>query len=945
MANPESRKEPSPPGLLCPPGYDKISPKTSPARSPPLAKLLRRKAVPHLLVVAFYAILTLILTYPLITHFNTHVMGTDIWAFDEYTFIWNAWWFKYSVLDLHSSPLFSSYIFYPLGISLVLYTYNLFDALMSLPLQPFLSLPAVANLLNVFALTFSGYGTYLLVRYLLTRDEAKADGSSLGVDGAAFLGGLVYAFSSYHFVYAALGHYDMVSTQWIPFYTLFLVKTVREPGWRNAMLAGVFATLALLCEMIFGVFLAFLTMVVVGFSGRRRVLSLDFGKRFGVLLLAALLTYSPVGFPILREFFNAEYALEGWGHSEKLLVDLFGFTTPTALHPILGTDWTQELVMVREGTSRFVDVNTVFVGWVVIVLALFASVRCWSRAKAWTVGAIASGVLAMGPLLHINGRSAFDLDGLLLNVPLPFIILHYIPIVKANRVPNRFSAMLILCLAVLVGFGAHWILRRIHRRGLLLSVSAILCVLVLFEHLSIPFPLTDARVPEWYYTLAEEPGDFAILEFPLGWRNSFGVFGVERTQAQYYQSIHHKRLPSGNISRNPPFKFDYFRRIPIFDSIARLELYEELDPARLEQDKLLADELVYFFDIRYLVFQPVVPNRPPYSDTKPRVAEYVQQVFPVEGVYQDASGLTVFRVSQRYPQTQLSIDFGTERAWLYQGEGWSRDEVIGDASANWAEARQARLFVPLRQLDDYQMIFRALAFSYEGAPQQTVQVIINGHRLTETFSIGPYWETYALTLPAGDLKEGLNEVVLEFAYAASPRDVLPGNFAIGNTGVTSPLEISVNSAGLPAGDFAYITVEGEDASTHRRGYNLAVIDPQSGAVVEQAGFDTWANEFESQALAEFVAEVPEGYIVAVAVKDDGASHLTEAAVRALLTLGAQIDLRGTEHLSHAIIGVKGAPPGAALEASGEGNSYLHVGRSPDDRSLSVALDHVEFELR
>jgi hypothetical protein len=601
--------------------------------------------------------------------------------------------------------------------------------------------------------------------------------------------------------------------------------------------------------------------------------------------------------------------------------------------------------MVREGTARFVDVNTVFLGWVALILAVWASVRLWNRAKAWVVGALIAGVLAMGPLLHINGRSTFDLDGLLVNVPLPFIILHYIPLVRANRVPNRFSVVLMLCLGVLVGFGAFALLRRFTRRGLLLGMGAVLAFLIVFEHLAIPVPLTEAKVPDWYYTLAEEPGDFAILEFPLGWRNSFGVFGVERTQAQYYQSVHHKRLPSGNISRNPPFKFDYFRRVPIFDSIARVQLYEQLDPARIEQDRLLVDELVYFFDIRYLVFQPIVPNRPPYSDTRPKVEKYVQQVFPLEGIYQDASGLTVYRVSQPAPQTQLSIDFGTDGARLYRGEGWSREETIGDASANWAESRHARLFVPLRQVDDYQMSFRALAFAYEGSPQQTVRLAINGHRLPETFSVGPYWETYTVTLPGDYLRAGLNEVMLEFGYSASPRQVLPGNFAIGNTGVTAPVEITVNSAGLHAGDFAYITVDGEDASTHRRGYNLAVIDPQSGAVVERAGFDTWANEFESQDLADFVAEIPEGYIVAVAVKGDGAANLTDAAVRALLTLGAQTDLRGTEHLSHAILGVKGAEPGSALEASGEGNSYLHVGRNPDERTLSVAVDYVDLQLR
>jgi hypothetical protein len=356
------------------------------------------------------------------------------------------------------------------------------------------------------------------------------------------------------------------------------------------------------------------------------------------------------------------------------------------------------------------------------------------------------------------------------------------------------------------------------------------------------------------------------------------------------------------------------------------------------------DDLVYFFDIRYLVFQPIVPNRPPYCDTRPQVEEYVQQVFPAERVYQDESGFTVYNVQQPEPRTELNIDLGTEGARLYQGEGWSRNEVIGDTAANWSDARVARVFVPLRQLADYQLSFRAMAFSYEGAPQQTMTVVVNGHELPEVFSIGPYWEERTLTLPAEYLKAGLNEVLLEFAYTASPRDVLPSQFGVGNTGVTSPVEITVNSAGLNAGDFAYITVNGHDASTHRRGYNLAVIDPGTGAVVNRAGFDTWANEYEAQDLVDFVADVPQGYIVAVAVKDDGAANLTEAAVQALRSLGAEIDLRGTEHLSHALIGVKGAAPGTALEGSGEGNSYLQVGRNPDDRTLSVAFDYVDLRL-
>src|SRR5512139_1891491 len=128
-----------------------------------MPRVWRRRTATHALVVALYFLLALVLTWPLVRHLPTHVPGSYTWAFDEYTFLWNSWWFRYAAFDLGQNPLSSTYTFYPLGISLVLYTYNLFNALLSLPLQPFLSLPAISNLTFLFATVLSGYGTFLLV--------------------------------------------------------------------------------------------------------------------------------------------------------------------------------------------------------------------------------------------------------------------------------------------------------------------------------------------------------------------------------------------------------------------------------------------------------------------------------------------------------------------------------------------------------------------------------------------------------------------------------------------------------------------------------------------------------------------------------------------------------------------------------------------------------------
>ena len=929
----------------------------------------RRNRV-HGLVLALYTLLALVLTWPLMWHLSSHVPGSDTWAFDEYTFLWNSWWFRYS-LFLGQSPLYSTHTFYPTGISLALYTYNLFNAVISIPLQPFLPLPAISNLTFLFATVLSGYGAFLLTHSLLRNIQYPRPGTQdvgqraldirywvLDVrDWAAFLAGLLYAFGSYRMVYAAIGHYDMWSTEWIPFYALFLVKTVREPGGRNALLAGVFLVLAMWCEMIFGVFLAILTLIVVALAvGRRGRAEVAGGliallRRLWLLGLVAAILYAPVLLPVAREM-PGGYELAGWGDAEKLSVDLVGLVTPTALHP-LGGEWADTLRQVREGTARFLDINTMFLGWVGPALALVGAVAYRRRLAAWTTSLVLFLLFSLGPLLQINGRSTFDLDGLQVNVPLPFILLHYLPVVRANRVPNRFSVVLMLALAVLVGAGVCWLLTVAGRRGqgagrrgqgaVGAGVTCLLAAVLLFEHWSVPLPLTDARIPPVYEQIAAETDDFAILQLPLGWRNSFGMMGAEDTRTQYYQSSHHKRLLSGNISRNPPFKFDYFRRQPILDSLITLQTYGQVDAERRAADRACADEFVRFYDIRYVVVAPAVPGRPPYADTRQAAVTYVEEVLPVEKVY-DRDGWLLYRVEQPPAPADLTVDLGSAQVAALQavGEGWAEAEEIQGATANWAVAQRAQLFLPAIAGADYRLTVRLLPFDYPGAARQRVTLRVNGHRL-EQIVASPGWNSYSWQVPARFLRQGLNDLRFEFDHLAVPARVLPGHGTIGATGVQMPVAVEVHSGG-PAG-FAYISLgdDAQDGSVHRPGYNVAVIDPRHGRLLDRQGFDTTptGSESEAAALAGFLAGIPAGRIVVVAMQGEGAVHLTDAAVAAFRSIGGRADLRGTEGGSHALVGVKGAAPGTALEVAGPGDGWLRI--APDRRTLAVAVDLVRWE--
>ncbi|MBN1660814.1 MAG: hypothetical protein JXA93_20635 [Anaerolineae bacterium] len=930
---------------------------------------VRNRRRTHLAVVALYAMLALVTTWPLARHLFTHVPGSYTWAFDEYTFVWNTWWFRYSVFNLGQSPLYTTHIFYPLGISLVLYTYNLFNALLSLPLQPFLPLPAISNLIFLLTTVVSAYGTFLLVGYQLREtgiryQEGGAFPNSLVSLFPAFLAGLIYGIGSYRMVYAAMGHYDMWSTAWIPLYALYLLRTVREPGWRNALLAGVLFVLALLAEMILGVFLALLSLILVGFAllrQRREPGEVAGGGRalvgrLAVAVLVAVLLYLPLAVPILREM-SAGYELAGWGDAEKLSVDLAGLVTPTPLHP-LGGEWVETLRETREGTARFRDVNTVFLGWAGLALAVVGTVAYRRRLAAWITSFVVFTLFSLGPLLQINGRSLFNLDGLEVNVPLPFILLHYLPVIKANRVPNRFSVVLMLALAVLAGFGVHWFMKvasekRQGRGGLArrvrtflpLPLGLFLAFFVVFEHWSVPLPLTDARIPEVYDEMAADPDDYAILQLPMGWRNSFGVQGAESTLTEYYQTYHQKRLLSGNISRNPPYKFDYFRQVPILDALITIQTYGEVDGERRAADREGAGEFVSFYDVRYVVVAPGVPGRPPYVDTRDEAVAYVEEVLPVEKVY-DRDGWLLYRVAQPARPQALAVDVGSEErlADMVVGEGWAGAEVVQGATARWAVAQEAQLFLPSAPGSDYQLGVGMLPFDYPGAPEQGARLIVNGERLMRV-RVAPGWNVYRWDVPEEALRAGLNDVRLEFDQTEMPGRVLAASGAIGSTGVRAPVPIEVNSGG--AAGFAYITL-GEagdevDGSVHSPGYNVALVDARNGRLVERAGFDTTPTGSEAQAaaLAEYLWAIPNGRIVVVAVQGDGGARLTDEAVAALGTIGAQQDLRGTEGWSHAIVGVKGAAPGTAAEVAGPEGGWLRV--AADWRPLAAAIDSLRWE--
>ena len=392
----------------------------------------------------------------------------------------------------------------------------------------------------------------------------------------------------------------------VTLYTLYFLKTLRQP-LRNAVLAGLFFALAALTEMTFATFLALLSLVILLASWRwlrqrRAVLG-----RLALAAAVGLLHRTPVLVPIAREFVaggygvrlgrkpDAQRRLTGVCHADESQPH----DRPATCHSDRGSSgrccgiWCHDRPLAPmagriasgcRGQGSLRDTTRCSWGHITLALALLGAVLPATRrqAGAWSWSALLFGLLTLGPLLQIGGRYQFSLDNLLpsgITLPLPFVLLHYVPFFNANRAPNRFSLILMLALALLAAFGAWWLMiglqtrlksrteqatrlpGRSHARAIVPILSIVLVGAVIVESpRRAPLPTTDAAVPDIYRLLAGRArGIQASFSCPWGGETATGRWAARTPNCSITEAISGKPIIGGNISRAPAFKMAYFR--------------------------------------------------------------------------------------------------------------------------------------------------------------------------------------------------------------------------------------------------------------------------------------------------------------------------------------------------------------------------------------------------
>jgi len=472
------------------------------------------------LFVLYFAIACLI-TWPLIPQLGGMLVGRTSDAMVHY---WNGWWFQ-QALQSGQSPFQTGLLNYPEGVSLVTHNFALLNIMPWLLLEPILGGITAYNLIILLYLALCGWAMFLLAGELLDHPQA------------AFIAGLIYM--AWPFRLSQLDHPNLIATFWIPIFLLFLIRTLRGSRWLDALWAGLALAMVGYTRWQLLVPLSFMTLIYLLGSVKtwlphwRETL-----PRLGLTALVAIVALLPPAVILLREQMASDLSADVIYKQDEqsMSTDLLAYVTPSKRHFAL-KEMTKPLIdnyyPDRTPGRRY----PTYIGITVLILAAIGLIKRWRDTWVWLFMALVLIALAAGMAWRVNGQ-------LVAVVPTLYKLLAPLQVARLMRIPERYALFLALPASLLAAYGWLSVIqsKRLSRWSPILTL--LLSVIILFEYQSTPLQsqYTDYN-KDVFEQLAQEPGDFAILNLPLRYRFS--------KEYLYEQTIHHRSILQGHVSREP----------------------------------------------------------------------------------------------------------------------------------------------------------------------------------------------------------------------------------------------------------------------------------------------------------------------------------------------------------------------------------------------------------
>jgi hypothetical protein len=667
-----------------------------------------------------YALAVVVFSWPLALHISDGAVlarGSDF-----YPHIWNLWWVRFALLDLHQNPYHTTYLNYPTGMPLVFHVLDPLDGLVSIPLQGAVGLLAAFNLLRLAQVMFAATACYALLRTL--RLPPLVSG----------VGGALFAFCPLMGTAMDLGQLVEISTGWIPLYILLLVRGLgnRQQGIQAGRLwwvvaAGLALAASALSTWYFFISLVLFTVLYVLWQGLsaspgRSILAGMRGptSRAALTGLVALAVLSPLIAALFRE------------RASGVQMD-----TPLRTVVLNSADL---LSLFLPAPARYTNPtinphgNNPAVGWTVLALAVVGLVAGRDgdgdgngygngnkkggrnttpgmprRARGfWGLVAVVFALLALGPHLLVAGHDT--------GIPMPYQLLGGLPFLGVARVPLRFALMVSLALAVLAAQGLAVLVARA-RAYHPLAQAGLLVVLALLagiELFNVPRTLIAPQAHPFFASIAArgpEGAHDAVLELPYNQRTAPAMFD---------QTVHQRPIPGGYTARHYPY--------PWISSTPGVTQLVQADADALTRPDIIwpppghtALQALDYFGVRYVAVYNTTDEQQAH-----RIEAAVDTLFHSHGitpVYEDPA-VAIYQVPRQRSSSLI----------VAPAEGWYDIERQGNRVWRWTGG-QATLNVI--NPSDSTVSARLTLTVYAVSTPRTLLVSLDGHQLASE-QVGPH---------------------------------------------------------------------------------------------------------------------------------------------------------------------------------------------------------------
>jgi hypothetical protein len=672
----------------------------------------------YVFIFFLYIFLAAILTNPVMC-----VIGQFIPGHLDAFYWMNYLWYSHSIVfsPQNYTTGYSTLLFWPTGIPLMSFT-SAFNQILAVILLSFISLPTTYTLLWISTFIIGAFGAYLLVEYL-TRNHI-----------AAFIAGLAFAFSPYHFAHAQ-GHLGATTIQWIPFCALFLMKMYLENNLKYSFIAGIFFILVGMSDLQYlvfmGIFVALIFLFEVWTRGMREGPDyLDNLKHilkkyllFGLVAVIGILPFVIGDITIATSATN--YLKPDPIEATLYSADILSFFIPSSLHTVFGAI-TGPLYQNFAGN---VWENTTYIGYTILFLSLYAvwKLRKQVLVKFWLLSAILFSLFSLGPILHVNGKTIFNILNTSTTIPLPYMLLSKItPFLENSRTPGRLFVIATLAFAVLAGYGIAELLNSKDTRKYLFSV--LLCGLIIFEFLSMPYIISPVDQPAFYKNISSDNDTYALLEIPATGNYTAGVM------IEYAQTIHRKPIVGGQVARMPTNARDFESNTPL---VRELTFSDKPQNDIINQSVFsVGNSVLQYYNIRYVVLHKDSLT----SEKLENAQSFITQCNPsLPKVYED-NMLVVYAQNRTEPVS----------SFMSLGSGWLEIENWSGTSTRWMSSSNASILVYSDNERDTWLNFTAMSF----AKKRSVLIRVNN----ETIASYPITTAFAEVSVPVRINKGLNNL-------------------------------------------------------------------------------------------------------------------------------------------------------------------------------------------